>query len=237
MRRNPTKHDILIWISDNPTKSSKRDIARAFGVKGADRTGLRQILKELESEGHLQKRRKTYHDPSKLPPVAVLEILQADSDGDLFARSMEWRGEAAEPRIHVILRASDTVLAEGDRILARLTEVQGDDHTYEARLIRRISTSPKGILGVFRLAPDGGWIEPIERGAEKEWRVDRGESKGARDGELVQAEQSGPRARMGRSSARIISRLGDPLAPKALSLIAIHQHGIPDAFADDVAVR
>ena len=233
MRRNPTKHDILIWISDNPTKSSKRDIARAFGVKGADRTGLRQILKELESEGHLEKRRKTHHDPGKLPPVAVLEILQADSDGDLFARPMEWRGEAVEPRIHVILRASDAVLGEGDRILARLTEVQGDDHTYEARLIRRISTSPKGILGVFRLGPDGGWIVPIERGAEKEWRVDRGESKGARDGELVQAEQSGPKARMGRSSARIISRLGDPLAPKALSLIAIHQHGIPDAFADD----
>lgn len=30
--------------------------------------------------------------------------------------------------------------------------------------------------------------------------------------------------------ARIVTRLGDPSAPKAVSLIAIHQHGIPDHF-------
>jgi ribonuclease R len=28
--------------------------------------------------------------------------------------------------------------------------------------------------------------------------------------------------------------LGDPSAPKAVSLIAIHQHGIPDDFPDEV---
>ena len=31
----PTEQDILNWISENPHKSSKRDIARAFGVKGS----------------------------------------------------------------------------------------------------------------------------------------------------------------------------------------------------------
>jgi len=233
MKRNPTKNDILIWISDNPAKSSKRDIARAFGVKGADRIGLKRLLKELESEGHLDKRRKTYRGPGKLPPVAVLEVLEADSDGDLFARPAEWQGEEAEPRILVILRTSDPALGAGDRILARLTEVQDDDHTYEARMIRRISTSPQSFLGIFRKGSDGGRIVPIERGADKEWRVAQSASKGARDGELVQAEQSGPKARMGRWSARIVDRLGDPSAAKAVSLIAIHQHGIPDAFSDD----
>jgi ribonuclease R len=33
--------------------------------------------------------------------------------------------------------------------------------------------------------------------------------------------------------ARIVARLGDPTAPKAVSLIAIHQHGIPDHFPDE----
>ena len=32
--------------------------------------------------------------------------------------------------------------------------------------------------------------------------------------------------------ARVIARLGDPSAPKAVSLIAIHEHGIPDEFPD-----
>jgi ribonuclease R len=37
---------------------------------------------------------------------------------------------------------------------------------------------------------------------------------------------------MGLPRARVIARLGDPSAPKAVSLIAIHQHGIPDDFPD-----
>ena len=39
---------------------------------------------------------------------------------------------------------------------------------------------------------------------------------------------------MGLPRARVINRLGDPTALKAVSLIAIHQHGIPDDFPDDV---
>jgi ribonuclease R len=50
----------------------------------------------------------------------------------------------------------------------------------------------------------------------------------------VQAEQTGPRARLGLPQARIIERLGDPSAPRAVSLIAIHQHGIPDEFPEAV---
>jgi ribonuclease R len=39
---------------------------------------------------------------------------------------------------------------------------------------------------------------------------------------------------MGLPRARVRDRLGDPSAPKAVSLIAIHQHGIPDEFPDKV---
>jgi ribonuclease R len=39
---------------------------------------------------------------------------------------------------------------------------------------------------------------------------------------------------MGLPKARIVERLGDPGAPRAVSLIAIHEHGIPDAFPDAV---
>lgn len=37
---------------------------------------------------------------------------------------------------------------------------------------------------------------------------------------------------MGLQRARVVQRLGDPGQPKAVSLIAIHQHGIPDDFPD-----
>ncbi len=234
MARIPTKPEILEWISNNPTLTAKRDIAKAFGIKGAARIDLKRVLKELEAEGHLEKRKKTYRDPDRLPPVSVLQVLAPDADGDLFARPLEWHGEGVEPIVLMVLRASDPALGEGDRILARLTHVQEEHHNYEARLIRRIGSNPKRILGVFRKKAEGGRILPIDKGRESEWVVPDGATNGAKDGELVEAEQSGPKDRLGLPRARIVERLGDPSAPRAVSLIAIHQHGIPDDFPDEV---
>ncbi|MCK0141525.1 ribonuclease R [Aliiroseovarius sp. F20344] len=234
MSKLPTKKDILDWIAEHPTQTGKRDIARAFGIRGAARIDLKRILKELEAEGHLQKRKKTYREKDKLPPVSVLRIEAPDADGDLFATPTEWEGEGPAPCVLLITKDGDPALAQGERILARLTEVKEDTHTYEGRLIRRIGSNPIRILGIFRKGSEGGRIVPIDKGADKEWRVDPGADEGAKDGELVEAQQSGPKSRMGLPRARIVARLGDPTAPKAVSLIAIHQHGIPDAFPDKV---
>jgi ribonuclease R len=32
----------------------------------------------------------------------------------------------------------------------------------------------------------------------------------------------------------VTERLGDPFAPRSFSLIAIHKHGIPDVFSEEV---
>ncbi len=234
MTRIPTKREILDWISANPTLTSKRDIAKAFGIKGAERIELKRLLKELEAEGHLEKRNKSYRDPDRLPPVSVLQVQAPDDDGDLFARPLEWHGEGVEPVILLIPRASDPAMGEGDRILARLTLVQDQDYAYEARLIRKIGSNLRKILGVFRKLSEGGRIVPIDKAAQSEWIVAEDARQGAKDGELVEAEQAGPKGRMGLPRARVVTRLGDPTAPRAVSLIAIHQHGIPDNFPDPV---
>ncbi|WP_289079542.1 ribonuclease R [uncultured Sulfitobacter sp.] len=237
MSKIPSKPEILDWIAENPTLTAKRDIAKAFGIKGAARIDLKRVLKELEAEGHLEKRKRSYQDPDRLPPVSVLQVTGPDKDGDLFAKPMEWQGEGVEPVVLVIPRASDPALGAGDRILARLTLVQAQDHHYEARLIRRIGANPQRVLGIFRKTTEGGRIVPIDKGSDKEWWVPGDATHGAKDGELVEAEQAGPKARMGSPRARIVERLGDPSAPKAVSLIAIHQHGIPDDFPDDVMAQ
>ena len=234
MTRIPAKEDILAWVSDNPSKASKRDIARAFGVRGPARIDLKRLLKELEAEGLLAKRRKTYRDPDRLPPVSVLQLDRVDTDGDLVARPLEWQGQGQAPTILVVQGSGDPALAPGDRILARLDEVKSELHSYKARLIRRIGTSPGKILGIFRKSDSGGRIVPIDKGASREWHVPSGADGGAKDGELVEAAQSGPRTRLGLPHARIVSCLGDPSRPKSVSLIAIHQHGLRDDFPDDV---
>jgi len=228
----PSKAEILAWIADNPGETAKRDIARAFGIKGAQRIELKRLLKELEAEGALERRRKSFRDPAKLPPVALLQILAPDASGDIFARPVEWQGEGPAPRVLFVAKKGDPAVGEGERILAKIAEVSGEDHAYEGRLIRKLGANPHRILGIFRKGSDGGRIVPIDKGADLEWMVAAGATLDAKDGELVEAEQSGPKARMGLPRARITDRLGDPSAPRAVSLIAIHQHGIPDDFPD-----
>ncbi|MEI4473144.1 ribonuclease R [Frigidibacter sp. MR17.24] len=235
MAQIPSRQQILDWISDHPEAAAKRDIAKAFGIKGAERIELKRMLKELEAEGLLERRRHSYNGAGKLPPVTVLTVLPPDADGDLWARPMEWEGKGAPPRILFVPRKADDPVAAGDRILAKLIEIPGGgDHDYQARLIRKIGVAQHRLLGIFRKGPEGGRIVPVDKGSDKEWRVARDATLEAEDGELVEAEQAGPKGRLGLPWARIVERLGDPGAPKAVSLIAIHQHGIPDDFPDRV---
>ncbi|MEL7416532.1 MAG: ribonuclease R, partial [Pseudomonadota bacterium] len=102
----PSKAQILDWIRENPTATGKREIGRAFGIKGNARIELKRILKELEAEGHISKGRKRFREAGTLPPVAVLKVLAPDSDGDLFAEPQSWDGDTPPPRVALVLRRS-----------------------------------------------------------------------------------------------------------------------------------
>ena len=231
MNTLPSKTDLHAWLAENPETTGLREIARAFGLKGGARQDLKRLLAEMEAEG-LYARRARRHATKRLPPVAVLRVLAPDANGDLFAEPQD-RGEGAAPRILLITRPGEPALAEGDRVLAKLLAVRAEDHDYQARPIRKIATAPRRVLGIFRKGSEGGRIVPIDKGADMEWRVSPADAAGAEEGELVEAEQNAP-ARLGLPRARITARLGDPSAPRAVSLIAIHQHGIPDAFPEAV---
>ena len=97
MNQIPTKDQIRQWISDNPGLMAKRDIAKAFGIKGDGKIELKRLLKELETDGTLVRKRRSYREADKLPPVSILTILAPDSQGDLFATPTEWASEDAAP--------------------------------------------------------------------------------------------------------------------------------------------
>ncbi|MFN6978127.1 MAG: ribonuclease R, partial [Gemmobacter sp.] len=229
----PSRAEILDWLARNPTETARRDIARAFGIRGDARIELKRLLRAMEADGDLDRRARTYRAPGTLPPVTVIEALAPDAQGDVYARPLEWSGDGPAPRILMVTRPGDPALGQGDRILARLAPVAGEGHAYEGRVIRRIQAAARRILGVFRKTAEGGRIHPIDKGEDREWLVPRDMVQGARDGELVEAEQAGPKS-MGLPRARVLARLGDPSAPRAVSLIAIHQHGLRDAFPDPV---
>lgn len=229
MDRLPSPADLARWLSEQSGQPTLRDVARAHGIKGgAAKVELKRMLAEMERQGLYARRKRHRHDGGALPPVAVLRILGPDEAGDLLAEPHD--SDGAAPRIQVIERQGQPALGPGDRVLAKLIEVKG---SYHAHPIRKLQPGPRTVLGIYRAGAEFGRILPIDKGADMEWRVSRADAEGARDGELVEAEQTGP-ARLGLPRARILRRLGDPGAPRAVSLIAIHQHGIPDHFPDAV---
>ena len=233
MKNFPTKEQILEWIKDNAKTTSKRDIAKAFGIKGQDRIELKRILRELRAEGHLQKTRNTIREAGTLQNVELLQITSIDADGDLFAEPANWKGENPAPTILIIPMKDNPALGVGDKALCRLTKTDEEHAPYEGRLIRKIGASAITILGIFKQADSGGRVIPVDKKSSKEWQIAPGDRNGAREGELVEAAQIG-KASMGLPKAKIIARLGDATAPKSVSLIAIHEHGIPVTFPDKV---
>ena len=95
--------------------------------------------------------------------------------------------------------------------------------------------SRKRVLGVFRLTKGhGARIIPVDKKARHDLRVQPGDENGAATANLVSAEISRDDGTRARFSARVRERLGDLDDQRNISLIAIHQHGIPDSFPERV---
>jgi ribonuclease R len=227
----PTRDAVLEFIRSSPAKVGKREIARAFNLKGGARIALKQILRDLADDGLIAKDRKRLRGRGELPSVTVLEIVGNDENGDLYAIPVEWdeAGEGTRPRVLMNLKRG-RVPGAGDHVLSRIEPaVQRDGFDYVASPIKILPRQRLRQLGIYRQVGDGGVIEPIDKKQLREWPVAPGEAEGAEDGGLVRFELT----KSGRAlapRARIVERLGHPEGERAISMIAIESYGLPNVF-------
>ena len=79
----PTKEQVLEFVRDHKGPVGKREIARAFNIRGADRARLNGILRELREDGDLDRGRgKRFGKPGTLPNVSVIQVTGLDRDGE-----------------------------------------------------------------------------------------------------------------------------------------------------------
>lgn len=226
----PSSKQILDFITSSREAVGKREIAKAFGIRGPQKILLKQLLKDMADEGLIDGNKSAFHKMGGLPKVTVLRI--ADVDGATpLAVPERWEGDGPPPRVRVIERGRRGALGPGDRILARIEEA---GEGYRAHPIRKLEAGAEEVIGVIGsdVGPGGKpmlWLRSVDKRQRREWPVsDAGD---AGEGDLVLAALGG---RVPRQTARVTERLGDPFAPRALSLIAIHKYGLPHVFTDEV---
>jgi ribonuclease R len=236
----PERDAIVAFIRAHPGKVGTREIAREFGLKNADRVELKRILRELADQGAIAKQGKKVHEPAALPPTVMADITGRDSDGELIATPTEWdeeqSGQPPKIRIHVPRRPQPgTVAGVGDRALLRVEktdESQGESAVYRGRVIKVIDHAKTRVLGIFRALPGGGGrLVPVDKKqAGRELNIAKADSHGAEDGDLVSVDLVRSRG-FGLASGKVKERLGSLASEKAVSLIAIHAHEIPQVFS------
>ena len=226
----PTEAQVLDFIQSSPAIVGKREISRHFDVKGADKIGLKALLKRMEEKGLLAKRARKLIDRSSLPPVTVLEVIGTDKDGEAYAEPVEWDERQAGKPPHVVIEGAEKAPRKGDRVLAKIQPSKDGRYKFRGRVIKLLSDRSNKVLGVFRVQVGfGARIIPVDKKARHELQVKKGDENGAVDGELVEAEIVKDRGH-GLPMARVRERLGNMNDQRNISLIAINHHGIPNDF-------
>jgi len=223
----PSQTEILEFIQTSDKPAGKREIAKAFGIKGQEKIALKKRLKDMAEEGLIDGRKTAYHQMGGLPKVTVLKVLEIE-DGEPIAVPESWDPDSNEkpPRLTVKESKKVAALKRGDRFLARTEE---KPRGWIAHPMKKLPARTEGLMGVVEFDGSGKpWLAPVDKRVRNSSPIS--DLGGAEEGELVLAEKAGKSAR---SAVKVVEVIGDPLAPKSFSLIAIAKHGIPHIFPEE----
>ncbi len=223
----PTAKQILAFIENSQEPAGKREIAKAFGLRGTEKIALKSLLKDMTDEGLVDLAPgRAFHKMGGVPKVTVLKIVGIDGNQPL-AVPERWEAEGIPPpKLRVIEKGRRGALGIGDRILARTEQAGGG---YLAHPIKKLAKASEQLLGVVETAENG---RHYLKSVDKKVRFDTpiGDVGEAKTGDLVLAELAGGH---GKRTAKVTEVLGDPFAPKSFSLIAIHKYEIPNHFSTE----
>ncbi len=232
----PTAKQVLDFIQSSDIPAGKREIAKAFGLKGQEKIKLKALLKDMAEEGLIDGSKTAFHRMGGVPKVTTLKIVAID-EGELIAEPDNWDPEAPGKPPRIVVREPKArpsakgakrppALKRGDRILARTEETE---QGWIAHPMKKLPARTEGLMGVVEIDKTGkAWLAPIDKRVRQSSLI--ADLGSAEAGQLVIAERVG---RSERAGVKVVEVVGDPLAPRCFSLIAIAKHGIPHIFPED----
>src|SRR5687767_11323239 len=86
----PSREQIVEFIQTSDTPAGKREIAKAFGLKGEERIALKHLLRDMADEGLIDGKKTAFHRMGGVPKVTVLRVVEVE-DGEAFAIPDAWQ--------------------------------------------------------------------------------------------------------------------------------------------------
>ena len=237
-----SSEQLLQYLRDINAPMSKKDMAKAFDLKGSERIMLKDAIRDLMDGGKIKKTaQKTYAlaESDDLPAVAVFRVVKLSLDGEVYATPMsnqDLEDKLPEP-ILIELRGSKKTCAEGDRILVKL-KTHGDG-TVTGNMMHNLGEVVTKTIAGRAIQTKKGWIiEPVNK-SDREVYTLLDPTDDLVDGHLVEVtlEREEGRGNMRKSVARLKSVIGHDDDPRAISLIAMFEKGLNAEFPDNVIVE
>jgi len=222
----PSREFILELLKQNNTPLSRKNIAKLIGIKGEEaHEALRRRLRAMERDGQLLRNRKSdYGIVSKMNLVTGRVMGHPDGFGFLIPDEGGDDLFLGERQMRVVLH--------GDRAIARVT---GTDRRgrKEGSIVEVIQRGNERIVG--RLVCDAGlyYLIPNNRRISQDILVLPDDLMGAEANQIVEVEITEHPNRQRSPLGKIVTVLGDHMAPGMEIDIALRAFELPHQWSPD----
>lgn len=235
----PSKEDIISFIKLASHDLSKREIAKAFNIKGDMREPFKALLKEIETSGVWRKNTRRskkadfktsekFEKQTKRRGASAACLVEAKLGKTTYKLKSLTETDFRED---IILNFADFELKPEQKLLVNITRNKNGQVT--TKFIKLLASNhSNSMLGVFKPSRHGGYVHPVSKKQKKETYVPLNHTMNAQEGDIVRAEFLNERKNQ--QQGKIVEILGNVYKPNGLSLISILQHNLPVDFTPDV---
>ncbi|MGO1540385.1 MAG: ribonuclease R [Luteimonas sp.] len=224
----PSREAILATLSDADGPQKSEEIASMLGLTEPDRfDALEKRLGAMVRDGQLLRNRRGGHVPAGEVELIAGTII-ANPDGFGFMRPDSGAGDDLFLPPYEMRKAM-----HGDRVMASVSGVDGRGRR-EGVIVEVLERRLTRLLGRFTVESGISFVVPDDRRIQRNVQIPQDERKDAEHGQLVVCEIVHAPDTRRPPIGRVLSVLGDVLTPSLVVEAAIHGHGLPYEFPQEV---
>lgn len=204
------------------------ELATVLDVPSEDREAFRQVIDELEADGHIIKTRKNRYGASGRMGFAAGRfqgnergygfVLPDNSEhGDIFIQTENINGAM-----------------HGDRVLVKVIKIQHGNKSAEGEIVKILSRANEKIVGVFEKSGSFGFVIPDHRKIKGDIFIPLDKTMNAKPHQKVVVEITRYPESNRNAEGRIVEILGDKDDDGIDVLSIIKAYNIPYEFPEEV---